>query len=340
MKPLVLRASGMATAVGPTSAATCAALRAGINGFAETHFLDEAGEPIHGSAVPLESPLRGREKLVRLAAAAVSECLQAAGDIASNEIPLLLCVAEKNRPGRLSGLDDLLPREIEAELQVRFHPKSSVMAEGRIAGAHAMKSAERWIYEERRPFCILAGVDSYLVAATVSAYDDRGRLLTSRNSDGFLPGEGAAAILLAAQGKAAQSELCCTGIGMGKEKATVASEEPLRADGLVEAVKTALADAEATLDQTDYRIADVSGEQYGFKEAALLVARALRSRKVSFPLWHPSDCIGEVGAAIVPCVLGVALAAARKGYAPGRGVLCHFGNDDGSRAAMILRYGQ
>ena len=43
---------------------------------------------------------------------------------------------------------------------------------------------------------------------------------------------------------------------------------------------------------------------------------------------------------------GFFLSAARKGYAPGngivdgpgKGVLCHFGNDEGDRAAMLLRY--
>ena len=90
----------------------------------------------------------------------------------------------------------------------------------------------------------------------------------------------------------------------------------------------------------DFRITDNSGEQYYFKESALALSRNLRQRKTAFDIWHPADCIGEVGAAIGPCVLGIALAAARKGYAPGPGVLCHFANDDGERAALMLRYGR
>jgi 3-oxoacyl-[acyl-carrier-protein] synthase-1 len=89
-----------------------------------------------------------------------------------------------------------------------------------------------------------------------------------------------------------------------------------------------------------YRLTDLSGEQYGFKEAALALSRTLRQRKLRFDLHHPADCIGEVGAAIGPCILGVARAAAEKGYAPGPGILCHLGSDDGARAALILRYQQ
>ena len=59
-------------------------------------------------------------------------------------------------------------------------------------------------------------------------------------------------------------------------------------------------------------------------------------RKEEFDIWHPADCIGEVGAAALPCMLGVALFAARKAYAPGANILCHLGNDDGKRAALVL----
>jgi 3-oxoacyl-[acyl-carrier-protein] synthase-1 len=133
--------------------------------------------------------------------------------------------------------------------------------------------------------------------------------------------------------------LYCLGLGYGREEATVESEEPLRADGLVGAFQDALREAAIEWPQLDYRITDLNGEQYGFKEAALALTRCLRVRKEEFDLWHPADCIGEVGAAIVPCALGVALEAARKRYAPGPGVLCHFGNDTGERAAVVLRYG-
>ena len=82
---------------------------------------------------------------------------------------------------------------------------------------------------------------------------------------------------------------------------------------------------------------DLSGEQYGFKEASLALSRTLRKRKERFDLWHPADCVGEVGAAIVPCMLGVLLAASAKRYAPGPAVLCHAGNETGERVAMVMK---
>ncbi len=88
--------------------------------------------------------------------------------------------------------------------------------------------------------------------------------------------------------------------------------------------------------ELDGRLCDANGEQYGFKGAALTLTRILRKRKEEFDIWHPAECIGETGAAIVPIMLAVASAAMSKGYAPGPAMLCHCANDDGQRAAMVI----
>ena len=61
----------------------------------------------------------------------------------------------------------------------------------------------------------------------------------------------------------------CKGIGFGQEMATRDSDRPLRGDGLTAAIKAAFADAECDESAVQYRLADLTGEQYGFKEAAL-----------------------------------------------------------------------
>jgi len=339
MQPISVMASGMVTGVGLTSATACAAIRCGITNFTETRFRDQGGEWLIGSAVPLEEPFRGRTKLIRLLIPALRECLTELRGVPLARIPLLLGVAEEGRPGRLEHLDASLLRDVQAELRVRFHESSQVLPRGRIAGVLALQQAGRLIQEGRVPGVLIAGVDTLLVSATLAAFEQKGRLLTSKNSDGFIPGEAGAAVLVAPPGKTAGSDVSCRGIGFAQENAPVGSDEPLRADGLVAAIRAALADARQSMADVDYRLSDVSGEQYGFKEASLALGRLLRTRKPTFELWHPSDCIGEVGAAIVPCVLAVARTAARKGYAPGSNVLCQFGNDGGERAAAVVGYG-
>ena len=337
MQALSVLASGMVTGVGLNAPATCAAIRAAIDNFAETRFMDKGGEWIMGCQVPLEPPWRGRKKLLHLIGPAIQECLLDFKNIPTEHIPLLLCVAEKQRPGRLSGLDNEFFEEVQQGLGLQFHRESALIAGGHTGGVLAVKKARDLIYNQRVPLCLIAGVDSFLVGPTLAAYEEKDRLMTSKNSNGFIPGEAGCAIMLGPASFTPRAQLFCLGLGFGKEKATIDSEEPMRADGLVSALKAVLADSSCTMDDVDFRITDISGEQYHFKEASLAASRTIRNLKPEFDLLHPADCIGEIGAAIVPCVLGVALAGARKDYLWGKGMLCHFGNDSGERAAMVLR---
>ena len=233
------------------------------------------------------------------------------------QVPVLLCLAEESRPGRLDDLDNQVFRGVQEELGIPFHGRSGIIAQGRAGVATALRQARELIYGEHFPNVIIAGVDSLLSWPTLKAFEERERLLTSQNSNGFIPGEAAAAVLVQ-PAKSGQDGLLCTGLGFGQEKATVEAEDtPLRADGLVAAIRGALAEAGCDLGATDFRITDVSGEQYYFKEAALALTRILRQRKEEYDIWHPADCIGEVGAAIGPAMLTVLLAAMRKGYSPG-----------------------
>jgi 3-oxoacyl-[acyl-carrier-protein] synthase I len=336
MNPVAILASGMVTGVGLNSASSCAAIRCAIDNFSETRFMDKGGEWIIGSQVPLEQPWRGLPKLIHMAVPAIRECLAHVGKIKPEQILLLLCVAEKERPGRLEGLDDELFHQIQVELGIRFHPRSCVIPRGRVAAAFALDLARSLIHEEQLPFCLIAGADSFLLSGTISGYESKSRLLTSQHSNGFIPGEAAAAVLVGPPPAGTDRHLLCLGIGKGQERATIGSEEPLKADGLAQAFKNAFSAAGVGFERLDYRITDANGEQYWFKEAALALTRTMRVRKEEFDIWHPADCIGETGAASGPAIFSVALAATRKKYAPGPGTLVHLGSDDGERVAIIF----
>lgn len=340
MALLALLSTGMVTGVGLSAPSSCAAIRCGISNFQETRFLGRDGEWIMGSMVPLEQPWRGLARMTNLVVPAIQECLATVSLPQDSPLLLFLCVAEKERPGRLDGLDDRLFEEVGARLEVRLHEQSGIIPWGRVGGVLAIKHAADIMTQEQIPYCVVAGVDTFLVGPTLVAYEEKMRLLTSENSNGFIPGEAGAAVLLTlASLTPPPGSLLIQGFGQGQEKATIESEEPLRADGLVEAIRNALAMAGMSMGELDFRIIDANGEQYWFKEAALALSRILRTRKEEFDLWHLADCLGEIGAATVPATLAVAMAAARKGYAPGKSMLCHFGNDSGRRAALIVTAG-
>jgi 3-oxoacyl-[acyl-carrier-protein] synthase-1 len=290
--------------------------------------------------VLLERPWRGLEKLVQMLRLAVEECIELGEPPEPMTLPLLLCLAEKERRGRPDGLEDRLLDDLPQRLGVEFHPGlSSVISFGRVSVAIALAKARTFVHERGVPRVLIAAVDSLLVGPTLAGFDAQGRLLTTRNSNGFVPGEAAGAVLVGRELDPGPG-LRCVGLGFSEERATVAGDDPLRADGLTDAVRRALIDAGCELHDLDFRITDNSGEQYYFKEAALALTRILRVRKAEFDIWHPADCIGETGAASGVAALAVALSACRKTYSPGPGILLHAANDAGQRAAAVLRYGE
>ena len=338
-QPLTIVANGMVTGVGLDAPNSCAAIRAAIDNFQETRFIDSGGEWIRGCEVPLEQPWRGTRKLAKMLARALTECAEDGG-IELTDVPVLICLAEKDRPGRLDDLANRVFFETQEELYISFHNESSVVEHGRVGGVVAMKKARAMIHEAGHKYVLIAGVDSLLNAQAIKIYEEQERLLTSKNSNGFIPGEAAGAIIVSAVRRNGNAQLYCTGMGFGIEKATIDSGLPLRGDGLTGALNKAFEEANESMNTMNFRIVDVTGEQYWFKETALVLGRLLRVHKEGFPMWHATDCVGEVGAAVHFVNIGYAKAAFEKKYSPGTRMLQHFSNNDGKRCAAVYYYGQ
>jgi 3-oxoacyl-[acyl-carrier-protein] synthase I len=329
---------GLVTSVGLSAPTACAAIRAAITNHTETRFMNAKGEWIVAAQVPLPDASRGLVKLVRLLRMAIEECLSPFDGVERKTIPLLLCVAEVDRVGRLEGLGTHLLAALEADAGLSFHPRlSMVLPYGRVGAAVALGHARQLLFDGASDHVLIAASDSLLVGRTLAALESEGRLLMPGNSNGFVPGEAGGAILVT-HGTARGPRLICEGLGFAREEASINSEQPLRGDGLTKAVTIALDDSRKAPHDLDFRITDLSGEQYYFKEADLAITRTLRQRKAEFDIWHPADCIGETGAAIGVVALTTALIACQKAYAPGPCILFHAGNDGGQRAAAVLQY--
>lgn len=334
---LAVLKSGLVTSVGLSAPAACAAIRAKLTNPTPTRFVDSAGEWIMSHAVALDRPMRGLTKLAHMAAMAVQECLEDVPEEDWARIPVLLCVAERARPGRFEGLETQLPAEIRALLGPgRWAEQMFLVPHGRVSCSIGLLQARQLIYEGSAPAVLIVAVDSLLTWPTLRVLEKQQRLLTNTNSNGFIPGEAAAAVLV---GRPVRSPcLSIEGLGFAHEAASIESEEPLRAEGLTAAIKAALGDAGCEMHDLDFRIVDIAGEQYYFKEASLALSRTLRQRKAEFDIWHPAECVGEVGSAIGPMLLALADAACRKNYAPGPSILIHSGSDAGHRSAVVARF--
>src|SRR5439155_23816505 len=124
------------------------------------------------------------------------------------------------------------------------------------AGAAGIMQAHQLIDSGKARWCIVAGVDSFLQREMVGAYMRDRRVLTKANSNGFIPGEAGTAMLVGAASSepSVAGELHILGMSLTREKATISSEEPFRAEGLIQAVRQALAEAKVSINDVDYRI--------------------------------------------------------------------------------------
>ena len=337
MTGLHIRAAGMVSCVGLDAASSCAALRGRLDGFAETRFMGPDGEWLMGAAVPLPRNWIGLKRMAHLAAGALSD-LRRQYPAALDGAPILLCLAEETRPGRPVPDPATLARLVAGIMGLPAPPRLQVIAHGRPSGFVALDRARRLVAAGEDPVVIL-GLDSYLTAQSIAHYLGQNRLLHPANANGFIPGEAAAAVLCTA----APGPLRLTGLGLAREAAHIYNKAdkdgldlPLRGDGMTRAYQIAMEQAQVDLAHVEYRISDLIGEQYFFKQATLASLRLERGRTPFQDLWSPAESLGNIGAAVVPVMLAQLLTAEARGYAPGSPALMEGSGDDGACGAAVF----
>jgi 3-oxoacyl-[acyl-carrier-protein] synthase I len=330
-----VHAMGMSCPVGLTWRRACAAIRAGIERKWELPYLDDDGNPLTGSKLEQldEECSTLRARWVRLLAWSLKDALRPLSRRDVALVPVALSLPRDARgvePTAGPLLEEL--RAIWGE-DLGLDPRLvHIVCDGAFGGLRALAWARERVAE--RGACVVGAADSLIGAQVLLELLERDRLLTERNPDGVIPGEGSACVLLHASRLDALASI--RGVGFGREPAGRNDDVPLRAEGLVAAVRGALSQAGCALHEVDLRVADAAGDGYAFKEQALLVTRLLRQRKEQFPLLLPAEALGDTGAAAGVLGLVVAVEALVYGKASGPRALVLAGNDRGDRAAVIV----
>lgn len=340
---LNILSSGMVTAVGLDRASTCAAMRGSIDGFQETDFLCGADEFLIGAPVTLPRRWIGERRLAHLAAGAIVDALDGHWH-ALGRLLLILCLPETDRPGRPVTNPDALAAQIRDYSGLSENTKTYIAEHGRPAGFVALDRARAAFAEDKFDHVLIVGVDSLLTSGSVTHYKSQKRLLTPDNPNGFISGEAAAAVLCA---PGAPTHFALSGLGLTSEKAFIYNQQgedgmdlPLRGDGMTAAYKRALDGAHVPLGKVIYRMSDLIGEAYFFKQTALARLRLTRDSKGFQDLWSPTETLGNIGAAVVPLMIGWALEAFEKGYAPGSPLLIEASGDNGACGAAVFHTAQ
>jgi 3-oxoacyl-[acyl-carrier-protein] synthase-1 len=325
---------GMVTAVGLDAPSSCAAMRARLDGFRETRFNGPRGGRLVGAPVPLPRNWIGEKRLAHMAAGAISEAFKDVPE-ARHRAALILCLAEPDRPEMVASNPENLSRRIVDMIGFKSSYRPRIIRHGRPSGHVALVQAKRILSSGQAPFVMIAGVDSYLSTRTILRYVNDNRILAPHNPNGFIPGEAAAAIILT---RSSSAPLRLVGLGLAREPATIYNPEdrPLRGNGMTAAYRAALDETGIEMSRIGFRIADLIGESYWFKQSALANLRLVRGAHAFQDLWSPAESLGNVGAAVVPIMIGMAWIAVQKGYAAGNPILIEASNDDGACGAAIV----
>lgn len=333
-------AVGGVTAVGLSTPASAAAVRGGIAGFGDhPYMLDRDGEPMVVARVPLllDDDPDPAERWVRIALAAAAEALGPLADHAHERAALTALVGlPPARPGRPAGIEDRLAAELRRSVGLKA---VETLPNGHSAGLIAVKRASERLASGEARFCLVGGVDSYLDVDTLEWLEARGLLHGGENAWGFIPGEAAGFCLLTTVATAERAVLPVLARLAGA--ATAVEPQPVGAGGvcvgigLTEAVR-AVVEPLPEDDRVEQVLCDLNGEAYRADEYGFTLVRTAGRFVDANDFLAPADCWGDVGAATGPLLVGLAVEAARRGYARGRRSLIWTSSEAGERAAALL----
>jgi 3-oxoacyl-[acyl-carrier-protein] synthase-1 len=337
----VVVSAGCQTAVGLTAAATAAAVRASISGFAEhPYVVNSRGDRVIVGRVPaVPEDAVGVARLTSLMIAPLQEALAGAVKVPRREAPLALVLGlPVPRPGLADDVEKQLSASLGAAgLLERFDAIEMIRAD-HAAGLLALAAGRR--RATRGEVCVVGGVDSWLEPETLEWLDQTERLHGEDNPLGFIPGEAAGFCVLASRSLAARHGLAPWGdvvhVATGQEANTIAKDAVCTGEGLTRVIREAVEALPSPNALIQEIYCDLNGESHRADEYGFTLVRVARRFVDATAVTVPADCWGDVCAASGPLFAILAAFAFRKGYAKGPHALLWNSSETGERAAALL----
>lgn len=309
MTPLVITSTGAVTPLGTRAWQTASCLNAKLAAFTRQHIADHIDHRATLSRVKsMEPSCTGVDRLVRMAAPALFECLSAAPSVwpLTRPIPLFIALpqGQADLPNHVDPQRFALELPRALDLAPEYLPIKMFLG-GSVAGADALAAAYQFMYDHpTAPEVVLGGVDSLADAPVVNSLYKQGHLNVRGHTNGFIASESAAFVRL---GRAPQTPQHVTIYppAFGKEETSrLGSPDLLSGDGLIDAVKQALQGARMPANALHSYWCDADGSPWRGHELAGLSA-ALAEAGGLPPAQTPAAFLGETGAAWVPLLLSL-----------------------------------
>lgn len=344
-KEVYLCGVGVRTPLGFDAAATAAAVRGAISAVGEhPFFIDKAGKPINmawdaGLAVELAAGLDISHRIKTMLLAAMNEALGNAmlswKDIS---IPCWIGFPE-SRPGLLPDVVRTILSSVLTEFGIAQN-QVYLLQKGHCSGLMAMQNAATQISSGEMDICLVAGVDSYHSRMTLDWLDATGVLLSSKNRNGFIPGEAASACILASDAAVKRYQLpvlaSITAAATGVEPHPIRGEEVCIGEGLSAVLKDIIVSLRSRQQAITATYCDLNGERYRNEEYVYTILRTQEGFIDANDYQCPAECWGDVGAASGLLFASLAVASKQRGYANGPIPVLWAGSESGYRSAVLL----
>lgn len=215
---------------------------------------------------------------------------------------------------------------------------------GNASAFHGLKKAREILSKQSDGICIVGGVDSLLSAETLSWFEQDVRLVSESpgRQHGLFPSHAAGFFIIESpDGAAKRNKKPLARIvshNVTIEPAPFLSEHPCNGDGLTIAIRKALEERKVAPESISSIFCDLNGEYHKFREWGFADLRCFPDSDHSPSLFHPSDCMGDVGAAWLAVLTGIATEGFKRDVV-GDQVMIFCSDDHGERGAMVLRKG-
>ena len=345
-KPKIyIAGTGMITPVGANTEMTAASVRAGISTYKESDFFDKDFNKIKLSVVPQElldeslteekiigdmSPRHARMLQLSKLALVQIDAIPKGG-----KVPLFLAGPENTKvsdPQLTKKFIQNIASQCDIELDIE---NSRIISTGRAGGLDVIDLALKYLDVANSDYVLVGAVDTFHEKSVIDYYLSNDRLCTGNAMDGFVPGEGAAFLLLSKQSSQnnAESWPFILEPGIDQEKGHLLSEETYTGSGLAAAVTKALTYSDITNIKNIYT--SMNGENHFAKELGVSIIRNKHAFDDDYELLHPADCFGDLGAAVGIVMVGMACVSLKKQQdSPAYLVCCS--SDSTSRTAAIV----
>ncbi len=311
-----------------------------------SHLRDREGDSIGMCRLPsIGDQVHGFRRFVSLGAPALAQAAQPwmSARIARREpidaLPLVLALPKTTRPGYDPDLTTRLLDQLIERSGIELDRQRSLLVHRCRAGGVAAFATACELIERGADAVLVGGIDSHYDPEVLEWLDRELRLHGSSTENGFIPGEGAAFLMLTSRRGAASVPRFAriAGIGLAREPHPYGDAEPNRAEGMSAAIRAATTSAFGDVERPiEWALTDVTNERHRVQEWSMAASRRYRSFIPDLPHEQPLLELGDLGAASAAMLATIACVRWQTQCGRGDVAIVAAHSDDEERGALVL----